>query len=126
MTNKNGFEDSLKQMKTLLNVNTKVADESLKEAADYFTAQLKKNIPKSKLNKGNHLQDQLEVKAIDGGYSVTFGESAWYWHLVNNGHKKRGGGRIKGAHFVQGTLTAEDKKLTEIMTGKIMKAIGGN
>lgn len=123
--NNNGFADALKQIKTLMDVDQKVALSVLEEAAEYFAKKLKPRIPKSRRNK-KHLADMLKVVVKDDVVQVIFEDAGWYWHLVEHGHKKRGGrGRVKGRHFVQNTWNAESEKISEIMTQKIIDKMGG-
>lgn len=118
MKNNNGFADALKQMKTLLKVNEKVTIEVLEEAANYFADKLRPRIPRSKRNK-KHLADLLKVVVKKDMVQVVFENEGWYWHFVEHGHKKVGGGRVKGRHFVRNTWDAESKRIEEIMLNKI-------
>lgn len=125
MNNNNGFADSLKQMKTLMQVNEKVTLSILEEAAEYFASRLKTRIPVSDRNT-KHLRDQLRVKIVGDKVQVFFEDVGWYWHLVEHGHKKRGRrGRVKGSHFVRNTWDAENVKVEEIMLTKIIKKMEG-
>lgn len=120
--NNNGFADALKQMKTLLNVDKKVTLDVLEEAAEYFAQKLKSSIP---VRRGR-LKDGLKVVVRSDMVQVVFGNDAWYWHLVEHGHKKRGSrGRVRGRHFVRNTWTAESKRIEEIMLNKIIKKMEG-
>lgn len=125
MQNNNGFADMLKQTKQLLNVNEKVTLDVLEEAAEYFARKLKPRIPVSKRNTW-HLRDKLKVVVKRDMVQVVFEDVGWYWHLVEHGHKKRGGrGRVKGSHFVRNTWNAESKKIEEMMLSKIIQKMGG-
>lgn len=125
MKNNNGFEDQLKQMKTLLDVNEKATINVLEDAANYFAEKLKPKIPISN-KRGKHMRDTLKVIVEDDVVKVVFGTEAWYWHLVEHGHKKRAGrGRVKGRHFVRNTWDAEANKIEEIMLDKIIKKMEG-
>lgn len=125
MQNNNGFADMLKQTKQLLNVNEKVTLDVLEEAAEYFARKLKPRIPVSKRNTW-HLRDKLKVVVKRDMVQVVFEDVGWYWHLVEHGHKKRGGrGRVKGSHFVRNTWNAESKKIEEMMLNKIIQKMGG-
>lgn len=124
MQNNNGFADALKQMKTLLKVDQKVTLSVLEEAAEYFAKKLKPKIPVSRRNTW-HLRDKLKVVVKNDMVQVVFEDVGWYWHLVEHGHKKRGGrGRVKGRHFVRNTWNAESKKIEEIMLNKIIQKMG--
>ncbi|RHW37322.1 HK97 gp10 family phage protein [Neobacillus notoginsengisoli] len=121
MNNNNGFEDMLKKMKTLLNVNKQVSLDVLEEAAKYFAEKLKPKIPVADRN-SKHLRDQLKVVVKNDMVQVIFEDAGWYWHLVEHGHRKRGGrGRVKGRHFVQNTWDAESEKISKIMVEKIIQ-----
>lgn len=121
MNNNNGFLTAIDQLSTKLNVNQDVTDKALKKAAEYFVKQMKPNIPKSELSK-THLRDMVKVRKVGDDYAVVFDEKAWYWSMVDKGHKKRGGkGKVKGAFFVQKTLTTEEKKLTEMLIDGVLK-----
>lgn len=124
MNNNNGFADALKEINTLLNVNKKVELEVLEQAAQYFVEKLKPRIPKSAKNK-THLRDTLKVVVKDDMVQVVFDDNTFYWHLVEHGHKKVNGGKVKGRHFVQNTFDAEGDKIAEIMSQKIIKKMGG-
>lgn len=121
-SNNNGFADALKQTKTLLKVNEKVALGALEEAANYFAERLKPKIPeKLGIAKGS-----LKVVVHGDMVQVVFGQDAWYWHLVEHGHKKRGRrGKVKGRHFVRNTWDAESNNIEEIMLEKIIKKMEG-
>lgn len=122
MQNNNGFEDALKQMKTLLKVDKKVTLDVLEEAATYFAEKLKPRIP----FKYGKLTEELSIVVSDDMVQVVFGDDAWYWHLVEHGHKKRGRkGRVKGRHFVQNTWDAEKKKIEQMMLDEIIKKMEG-
>lgn len=124
MANKNGFVNALDQINTLLKVNQKVGTESLEEAANYFATKMKENIKDGKGKE--HISDKIKVTVINGEVSVSFESGAWYWFLVNHGHKKSSGrGRVKGQHFVENTMTKEESKISEIMTKKIIDKMEG-
>lgn len=125
MKNNNGFADMLKQTKQLLNVNERVTLQVLEEAAEYFASKLRPRIPVSNRNKW-HLRDKLKVVVKKDMVQVAFDNVAWYWHLVEHGHKKPyGRGRVKGRHFVRNTWAAESKKIEEILLNGIIKKMGG-
>ncbi|MEI4618850.1 HK97 gp10 family phage protein, partial [Bacillus cereus] len=93
----------------------------LDEAAKYFASKLKPKIKASSKNKRTHLRDSLKVVVKDDCVSVEFKEEAWYWYLVEHGHKKANGkGRVKGKHFVQNTFDAEGDKIADMMAKKII------
>jgi HK97 gp10 family phage protein len=123
--NNNGFAEALKEINTLINVNKKVDLVVLEQAAEYFVKKLRPRIPKSS-KRGKHLRDALKVVVHDDHVSVEFEDSAFYWHLVEHGHKKANGrGKIKGRHFVQNTFDAEGDKIADIMANEIVKKMGG-
>ncbi|WP_371069139.1 HK97-gp10 family putative phage morphogenesis protein [Sediminibacillus sp. JSM 1682029] len=123
--NNNGFAEALEDINTLLKVDKKVEIDVLEEAAEYFVQKLKPRIPKSNFNK-EHMRDSLKVVVKDDRVSVEFDDTAWYWFLVEHGHKKASGrGRVKGAHFVQNTWDADADKINDIMADKIIKKMGG-
>lgn len=123
--NNNGFLDALKQINTLLKVDNEVSMDVLEEAANYFVQKLKPRIPVSKTN-GTHLRDSLKVVVKNDMVQVVFGDDAWYWHLVEHGHKKPNGrGKVRGRHFVQNTWDAESEKIAEMMANKIIKKMEG-
>ncbi|MDF9622605.1 HK97 gp10 family phage protein [Bacillus cereus] len=120
-SNNNGFADALEDMNTLLRVNKKVELDVLNEAAKYFARKLKPKIKASNKNKRTHLRDSLQVVVKDDCVSVEFKDEAWYWYLVEHGHKKaKGRGRVKGKHFVQNTFDAEGDKIADMMAQKII------
>lgn len=124
--NNNGFEDALKTMKTLLAVDKNVALDVLEEAADYFSEKLKPRINLSNKSKRTHLRNSLKVVVEGDVVRVVFEDAAWYWHLADKGHKKRGGrGRVKGLHFVQNTFDGESGKIADIMAEKIINRMEG-
>ncbi|TMU85489.1 HK97 gp10 family phage protein [Bacillus sp. BHET2] len=123
--NNNGFADALKEINTLIKVNKSVELDVLEQAAEYFVKQLRPRIPKSSQN-GMHLRDALKVVVHDDHVSVEFEDWAFYWHLVEHGHKKASGrGKIKGRHFVQNTFDADGDKIADIMANEIVKKMGG-
>ncbi|MGP4038332.1 HK97-gp10 family putative phage morphogenesis protein [Gracilibacillus sp. D59] len=123
--NNNGFADALKEVNTLLKVNKEVELDILEEAAEYFAEKLKPRIPKTDA-RGKHLRDALKVVVKKDRVSVEFEEWAFYWHMVDKGHKKANGkGRVKGKHFVQNTFDGEGDKINDIMANKIIKKMGG-
>jgi len=123
--NNNGFEEAIREINTLLKVNKTVEKTVLEEAAEYFVEKLRPRIKKSNLNK-KHLRDSLKVVVKNDHVSVEFEDGAFYWHMVEHGHKKANGrGRVKGQHFVQNTFDAEGDKIADIMANKIIKKMGG-
>lgn len=122
-TNNNGFADALKQMKTLLNVDQKVTLSTLEEAAEYFVEKLRPKIP---VGYTKRLRDGLKVVVKTDMVQVVFEGNTFYWHLVEHGHKKRGGrGRVKGRHFVRNTWNAESNRIEQIILDKIIKKMEG-
>ncbi|WP_312756080.1 HK97-gp10 family putative phage morphogenesis protein [Rummeliibacillus suwonensis] len=124
MANHNGFADALKQINTLINVNQQVALDTLEEAAQYFVEKLRPKIPESKKNK-KHLQDALKVVVKGDRVQVIFEGDFFYWHLVEHGHRKVNGGKVKGRHFVRNTIDKESQKIASMMLNKIIKKMGG-
>ena len=124
MANHNGFADALKQINTLINVNQQVALDTLEEAAQYFVEKLRPKIPTSKRNK-KHLQDALKVDVKGDRVQVIFEGDFFYWHLVEHGHRKVNGGKVKGRHFVRNTIDKESEKIASMMLNKIIKKMGG-
>lgn len=122
--NNNGFADALKEINTLLKLDKQVELDVLEEAANYFVEKLKPRIPVSRFNK-KHLRDQLKVVVQKDMVQVVFEGDAFYWHLVEHGHRKVNGGKVKGVHMVQNTWNKEGDKIAEIMANKIMKKMGG-
>ncbi|MED2983888.1 HK97 gp10 family phage protein [Bacillus thuringiensis] len=120
-SNNNGFAEALEDINTLLRVNKKVEIDVLDEAAKYFASKLKPQIKPSNKNKRTHLRESLKVVIKNDRVSVEFKDEAWYWYLVEHGHKKANGrGRVKGKHFVQNTFDAEGDKIADIMAQKIL------
>ncbi|MDA1874299.1 HK97 gp10 family phage protein [Bacillus cereus group sp. BY112LC] len=120
-SNNNGFAEALEDINTLLRVDKRVSLDVLDEAAKYFASRLKPRIKPSDKNKRIHLRDSLKVVVKDDRVSVEFEDAAWYWYLVEHGHKKaHGKGRVKGKHFVQNTFDAEGDKIADIMAQKIL------
>lgn len=120
-SNNNGFAEALEDINTLLRVNKKVELDVLDDAAKYFANKLKPKIKASNKNKQTHLRDSLKVVVKNDRVSVEFKDEAWYWYLVEHGHKKANGkGRVKGKHFVQNTFDAEGDKIADIMAQKII------
>lgn len=125
MNNNNGFAEALEEINTLLKVDKKVELNVLDEAAKYFVQKLKPQINSSDRNK-KHLRDSLKVVVKGDLVTVEFEDAAWYWYLVEHGHKKSNGkGRVKGQHFVRNTFDSEGDKIAEIMANKIINKMGG-
>lgn len=125
MGNNNGFAEALEEINTLLKVDKKVELNVLEEAAEYFVQKLKPQIKASNKNK-KHLRDRLKVVVKNDRVSVEFEDDAWYWYLVEHGHKKANGkGKVKGQHFVQNTFDMEGDKIAEIMANEIINKMGG-
>lgn len=126
MPNNNGFADALNEFNTLLKVNKEVEKDVLEEAAQYFVERLKPRIKRSERNTNNHLQDSLKVVVKKDMVSVEFENDAFYWYMVEHGHKKANGkGRVKGQHFSQTTFDAEGENIADIMANKIIKKMEG-
>ena len=120
----NGFEDALKQMKTIVDVNETVAMDALEEAAQYFVEKLRPELARSAINK-KHMADGLQIKIEKEKIVVYFEEHAFYWHMVDKGHRKANSrGRVKGTHTIRNTLTRESEKIEKIMLQKITKKMG--
>lgn len=117
--NKNGFAAALETIRTQLDVKQNVSMNALEQAANYFVKKLKPRIPVSDRN-ARHLREALKVVVKGDKVQVIF-EGKHYWYMVEKGHKKVSGGRVKGRHFVRNTLDAEKEKLIEIMIDKIKK-----
>ncbi|HFU7087212.1 TPA: HK97 gp10 family phage protein [Bacillus cereus] len=121
VSNNNGFAEALEDINTLLRVDKQVSLDVLDEAARYFSSKLKPRIKMSDKNKRTHLKNSLKVVVKNDRVSVEFEDAAWYWYLVEHGHKKANGkGRVKGKHFVQNTFDAEGDKIADIMAQKIL------
>lgn len=120
--NNNGFEDALKQMKTLIDVNETVAMESLEEAANYFVETLRPLLLRSTIDK-QHMADGLTLKIEKEKIVVYFEEHAFYWYMKENGHKA-GKKRVRGTHTIKNTLDRESKRIENIMLTKITKKMG--
>ncbi|MBH0166277.1 HK97 gp10 family phage protein [Fictibacillus sp. 7GRE50] len=126
MANNNGFADALNEINTLLNVDKNVEKDVLEDAAKYFVSKLKPRIKRSEKNKQNHLRDSLKVVLKDDLVSVEFEDKAFYWYMVEHGHKKANGkGKVKGQHFVRNTFDAESEKIAEMMANKIIDKMEG-
>ncbi|MBC2196307.1 HK97-gp10 family putative phage morphogenesis protein [Listeria booriae] len=115
MSNKNGFEDALKQLGSLSKVNEAVAIDALEEAAEFFVKVLKPNIPKS-IRNSKHLQNALKVKVESDKVIVYFDDDNFYWRFVEHGTSKQ-----RAQNFVRGTYSQNQKKIEEIMLSKIIK-----
>ena len=123
--NNNGFAEALRDINTLLKVNKQVELDVLEDAADYFVKVLKPHIPKSDRS-SKHLRDALKVVIKKDRVSVEFEDHAFYWYMVEHGHKKANGkGRVKGRHFVQNTFDREGDKIADIMADKIINKMEG-
>lgn len=123
--NNNGFADALKDINTLLDVNKDVAIDVLEEAANYFVSKLEANIKVSDKDK-IHLRESLKVVVKDDMVSVQFESDAFYWYMVEHGHKKKGGkGKVKGQHFVRNTIDAENENISNILLGRILDKMEG-
>ncbi|MGI6154436.1 MAG: hypothetical protein ACOYEB_00610 [Enterococcus lemanii] len=115
----NGFEDALKNLKTVVNVNQKVTLDIMTEAAEYFAEQLRNEFTRSKINK-KHAADAIEVIVSKDVVQVVFGDDGWYWYLDEHGHKKRNGrGRVRGNQVVRKTMEKESKKLEQMILNKL-------
>jgi HK97 gp10 family phage protein len=122
----NGFTDALQEINTLLKVDKHVEKDVLEEAAKYFVAKLKPRIKMSDKNKQTHLRSSLKVVVKDNVVSVEFEDKAFYWYMVEHGHKKANGkGKVKGQHFVRNTFDAESDKIAEMMANKIIDKMEG-
>ena len=123
-SNRNGFADALDQLNTLMNIDKEVELDALEEAADFFAAKLRAAVP---LGPGVvHLKNEIKVIIKKDMAQVVFGDKAWYWHLVDKGHRKRGGrGRVKGHHFVRKTFDQYGDKVADIMATKIIEKMEG-
>lgn len=125
-SNNNGFAEALEDINTLIRVNKRVEMDVLEEAAKYFANELKKRIKMSNKNKKTHLKNSLKVVVKNDYVSVEFEDEAWYWYLVEHGHKKSNGrGKVKGLHFVQNTFDGEGDKIADIMAERIIDKMEG-
>ncbi|NEX77374.1 HK97 gp10 family phage protein [Bacillus thermocopriae] len=124
MNNHNGFLDAIEEINTLLKVGQTVQLDVLEEAANYFVEVLKPNIPITKRNK-EHMRNRLKVVIKKDVVQVVFDGDAWYWHLVEHGHRKVNGGKVKGRHFVQNTWDKYGDKIADMMANKIIEKMGG-
>ena len=115
----NGFEEALMKMKTVVNVNEKVTLNIMKEAAEYFANQLRKEFTRSNQNK-EHAADAVKVVVTKDVIQVVFGDDGWYWYLDEHGHKKRNGrGRVRGNQTVRRTMNQESKKLEQMILSRL-------
>ena len=125
MKNNNGFIEALERMNTLLQVDQEVALDVLEDAANYFVEKLRPRIPRSKKNK-KHLQDALKVVVKKDMVQVVFEDWAFYWHLVEHGHRVGPTRKkVKGRHFVRNTMDAESEMISNLLTSKIIKKMEG-
>lgn len=115
----NGFEDALKNLKIVVNVNQKVTLDIMTKAAEYFAEQLRKEFTRSDINK-KHAADDIKVVVSKNAAQVVFGDDGWYWYLDEHGHKKRNGrGRVRGNQVVRKTMEKESKKLEQMILEKL-------
>lgn len=124
MNNNNGFLEALEEINTLLKLDKKVELDVLEEAAEYFVKVLKPQIPVSKRNK-KHMRDSLKVVVKKDVVQVVFDGDIFYWHLVEHGHRKTNGGKVRGRHFVQNTWDKYGDKVADMMAEKIVNKMGG-
>jgi hypothetical protein len=118
--NNNGFADALRDINTLLKIDRDVELNVLEEAAKYFVEKLEGVIKTSNKNK-KHLRDSLKVVVKENMVSVQFEKEAFYWYMVEHGHKKANGkGKVKGQHFIQNTFDAEAEIIMDIMSQRIL------
>ncbi|MEK3822094.1 HK97-gp10 family putative phage morphogenesis protein [Cytobacillus sp. FSL W8-0315] len=117
--NNNGFAQALDDLRTMIDVNQSVEKDELVQAAEYFVSQLESRIKTSSKNK-KHLRDSLKIVIKNDYVSVQFEKDAYYWYMVEHGHKKASGkGRVKGQHFVRNTVDEEQERLIDIMAQRI-------
>lgn len=123
--NHNGFTDALNQLNTVIDVTQNVQIDVLKEAAEYFVAKMKTRIPVSKRNK-KHLRDALKVVVKGDKVQVIFEDDAWYWYLVEHGHRVGPTRKkVRGVHFVKNTLDVESANISRILTTQIINRLAG-
>lgn len=120
----NGFADALNKLNTVMDINKQVEIDVLEQAANYFVQQLRSAIP---IGPGDvHLKNELKVVVKNDMVQVIFSGKAWYWTLVEHGHKKAGGkGKVKGRHFVRNTVDSEGQKIADMMAQKIIQKMEG-
>ncbi|MFT8459960.1 MAG: HK97-gp10 family putative phage morphogenesis protein [Liquorilactobacillus ghanensis] len=112
----NGFEDLARQLNQI-KIDKSVAQESLKQAADFYLEQLKPSIPT--WAKGmHHAKNDVSVKVNDDNVQVIFGDKSYYWWFVENGTSKQ-----RAQHFARNTLEQNKNKIEQIMAQKIERMI---
>lgn len=115
----NGFEDAIKNLKTVVNVNKQTTISVMKEAAEYFADQLRPLLQRSSLSK-KHMADGLVVVVKKDVVQVIFEDYAWYWYLKEHGHKKSSGrGRVPGTHIIRNTIDRESAQLQQMILSKL-------
>lgn len=119
MPNFNGFEDMSDYFGKLIDLEEKVAMESLEEAANFYLEKLIPNIPKSLL-KREHARDHVHVNVEKDKVQVEFDDKQFYWRFVENGAVGQ-----RAQHFASGTFEQYKNEIEKIMTGKILKEMEG-
>lgn len=110
----NSIEAELMEILNGYVVETKNAlDEDLKKAAQTARKEVRKNSP----TKSGKYKKGWTYKKTENGWIVYNASQPWKTHLLENGHAKRGGGRVKAIkHIKPAAEMAINQLLKDIKT----------
>ena len=106
---KNSIEAQLMEILNGYAIETKeILNEDLKKAAQTARKEIRQNAPQQsgKYKKG------WTYKKTENGYIVYNASQPWKTHLLENGHAKRGGGRVRAIKHIK---PAAEKSITQLL-----------
>ena len=120
MAKKNGIKGFSVDLMKVLNEYVDIEKEKLVEALDYAAKEVNKKLePKSQKKTGDYAKGWKISKSDRGTPKRTiYNQNGWLPHLLENGHAKRGGGRVEGIPHIypaeQYAIKVLEEKLNEL------------
>lgn len=120
-----GMDELLRKLAELGEKGGRIENEALKEAGEYLAEEIRKEAPRSKLNREIHLQDDItcsNVKTKDGQKYVEVGptkETAWRAKFVEFGTVK-----MRANPFMSRAYEKNKEKIQEIIRQKLKEGLG--
>lgn len=120
MAKKNGIRGFSVDIMKALNEYVDIEKEKLVEALDYAAKEGKKKVEQKSPKKTGDYAKGWKISKSDRGTPkrTIYNQNGWLPHLLENGHVKRGGGRVEGIPHIypaeQYAIKVLEEKLNEL------------